>query len=83
MRNRNRNRNFRRTFGMGRGQMSMLQGVTQFGKPRFSRAQGDKPGSGPDGNCVCPECGKKVPHTTGVPCNETKCPECGAIMTRE
>ena len=45
--------------------------------------QGDKPGSGPGGNCVCPQCGAKVPHTTAVPCNEIKCPKCGTIMTKE
>ena len=44
---------------------------------------GDKPGSGPGGNCVCPNCGFKIVHTTNVPCNETPCPKCGATMTRE
>jgi ribosomal protein S27AE len=24
-----------------------------------------------------------VVHKAGVPCNKTKCPECGTIMTRE
>ena len=86
---RNRNRWFRRTFGIGRGQMAMLQGVDQFGMPRrsFSQGrgqnQGDKPGSGPGGNCVCPDCGAKVAHTTGVPCNQVACPECGTKMTKE
>ena len=45
--------------------------------------QGDKPGSGPSGQCVCPSCGNKVTHTRAQPCNEIKCPKCGAIMTRE
>lgn len=84
-----RNRNFRRMFGIGRGQMAMLQGVDQFGRPRRSfsqgvgRNQGDKPGSGPGGNCVCPECGAKVAHTTATPCNQVSCPKCGATMTKE
>jgi len=39
--------------------------------------------AGPGGSCVCPSCGKKVEHQRGVPCNTTKCPECGAEMTRE
>ena len=35
---------------------------------------------GPEGECVCAECGYKMPHKTGVPCNESKCPKCGAVM---
>jgi len=56
--------------------------------------QGRRPGSGrgrggtgrglgPDANCVCPNCGKKVPHLPGTPCYAMKCPECGAVMVRE
>lgn len=40
-------------------------------------------GLGPDGNCVCPSCGEKVPHQRGVPCYEAECPKCGSRMTRE
>jgi hypothetical protein len=47
------------------------------------RNDGDKPGAGPDGNCICPNCGTKVRHIIGVLCNRTKCPKCGALMTRE
>ena len=83
---RNRNRNFRNTFGMGRRQMAamgfMVGGVDQFGKPRMS-ATPDKPGSGPGGYCVCPDCGAKVAHVTGTPCNGTKCPKCGTTMTKD
>jgi len=39
-------------------------------------------GLGPGGDCVCPDCGAKVPHQRGVPCNSVKCPKCGAAMTR-
>ena len=60
---------------MGRGQMAKLQGV--------GRNQGDKPGSGPGGSCVCPNCGAKISHTTNVPCNQIGCPNCGTKMTRE
>jgi len=44
---------------------------------------GDKPGSGPSGYCICPSCGHKESHTRAQPCNEIKCPKCGALMTRE
>jgi hypothetical protein len=39
-------------------------------------------GLGPGGQCVCPSCGTKVPHKRGTPCNQIKCPKCGAMMTR-
>ena len=38
--------------------------------------------AGPGGQCVCPQCGCKVPHVVGQPCYERNCPECGAKMTR-
>lgn len=37
---------------------------------------------GPGGECVCPECAYRQPHTRGVPCNSLKCPKCGTPMTR-
>jgi electron transport complex protein RnfB len=40
-------------------------------------------GAGAGGHCVCPQCGHKVPHVRGQPCNEQRCPECGATMTRD
>ena len=39
--------------------------------------------AGPGGQCVCPKCGKKVPHKAGVPCYDVKCPECDTSMVRE
>ena len=39
-------------------------------------------GLGPEGECWCPRCNKKIPHKRGVPCYEEKCPECGGPMTR-
>ena len=45
--------------------------------------QGQRRGMGPQGMCVCPECGEEVPHERGVPCFEKTCPNCGAKMTRK
>jgi len=38
--------------------------------------------AGPDGECVCPQCGHREPHQRGVPCTERKCPSCGIAMIR-
>jgi len=45
------------------------------------RGGGFRPG--PGGFCACLACGQKAPHQQGIPCFEVKCPECGAMMTRE
>ncbi|MFA7172286.1 MAG: hypothetical protein WC340_02520 [Kiritimatiellia bacterium] len=39
-------------------------------------------GLGASGSCVCPKCGKSVPHQTGMPCTQVACPACGTQMTR-
>jgi len=43
---------------------------------------GNKPGSGPAGNCICPNCGKKSPHVAGQRCIDQTCPDCGTKMIR-
>jgi NAD-dependent SIR2 family protein deacetylase len=35
------------------------------------------------GTCVCPKCGVRVSHQPGLPCQEDRCPKCGAKMLRE
>ncbi len=46
------------------------------------RMQGNRPGAGPSGECVCPACGARLPHQRSVPCYDIKCPKCGGKMTR-
>lgn len=50
---------------------------------RGGRMGGTSPGAGPGGNCVCPNCGTKVPHQRGTPCYNLSCPQCGTKMVRE
>lgn len=38
--------------------------------------------AGPEGYCVCPDCGFRVPHVRGVPCVSLRCAKCGAMMSR-
>ena len=52
------------------------------GSQQGGSGQGGRSGAGPDGFCACPKCGEKLPHQTGIPCYEQKCPKCGAVMTR-
>lgn len=49
-------------------------------------AQGGRKGggaAGPQGFCVCPQCGQRETHERGVPCYERKCTQCGAALIRE
>ena len=48
------------------------------GRGRGRRGQG----MGPEGDCLCPNCGHREPHQLAVPCYSRKCPKCGAPMTR-
>ncbi len=38
---------------------------------------------GTGGYCVCPKCGEKTMHRDSVPCQEERCPDCGAKLLRE
>jgi hypothetical protein len=40
-------------------------------------------GLGPEGQCVCPNCGTRAEHKIGAPCYDMVCPKCGAKMVRE
>ena len=57
------------------------------GKGPFSQGQGRGMGrrgvgGGAGGYCVCPNCGEKISHQQGVPCNSLNCPKCGTKMAR-
>ncbi|MDP8234734.1 MAG: hypothetical protein P9M06_08090 [Candidatus Saelkia tenebricola] len=64
-------------FGGGSGTGRGMGGGTGRG-----RMSGNRPGSGPAGNCVCPSCGNKMSHQVGVPCYSVNCSKCGAKMVR-
>ncbi len=59
-------------FGRGRG--------GDLGRGGMGRRGGS--GAGPGGECVCPQCGARVPHQPGVPCTQVRCPQCGTPMIR-
>jgi len=54
-----------------------------MGRGGGRRGGGGGFGAGPGGDCICPKCGEREPHTLGSPCFEKKCPTCGEVMTRE
>ncbi len=64
--------------GRGRG-----QGGSGAGQGRGPGRMGGRKAAGPGGNCICPNCGHKVPHKLGQPCYDVTCPKCGTQMTRE
>ncbi len=67
--------------GMGRG---AGRGIGRGGAGLGRGRQPGGYGLGPGSECVCPnpDCGYRMPHQTGVACNQQKCPKCGTLMTR-
>lgn len=63
--------------GMGRG-----GGQGQRPGQRAGRMGGPE-AAGPIGYCVCPQCGQKIAHERGIPCNQSLCPKCDVPMIRE
>lgn len=64
--------NFKKGSGSGSG----------FGNRRGKGQARRNKGLGPEGKCVCPNCGTEVAHQRGIPCYEQTCPECGSTMVR-
>jgi cation diffusion facilitator family transporter len=62
------------TFGRGFGWQK---------KGRFKEEIPEAEGKGPDGECVCPQCGYTVPHQKGVPCSSLQCPKCKINLERK
>ena len=68
---------------------------TGFYKPDFGKGFGwqrkgkfkgeieEASGRGPGGDCVCPECGYKIPHQRGAPCSSLQCPNCKINLERK
>ncbi len=67
-----------------RGESRMGFGGTRGGGGGRGRGgrMGSRMAGGPGGECVCPACGERAPHTSGQPCAQVQCPKCGAAMTR-
>ncbi|MBN2198130.1 cation transporter [Candidatus Wolfebacteria bacterium] len=52
-------------------------------KGKFKEEVEEAKGIGPDGYCVCPKCGYKILHKSGVPCSTLECPDCKNKLIRE
>ncbi len=66
----------------GDGTGPMGQGAGR-GRGQCQGGKGGSKAAGQGGNCMCPGCGTKTPHSPGQPCNQQICPTCGAVMIRE
>jgi hypothetical protein len=73
----------RKASGGGSGQGSGRGGSQVQGQGLGPSRMGGPFAAGPEGYCVCPNCGHKVKHVAGKPCNRQKCSKCGTQMTRE
>ncbi|HPN84172.1 MAG TPA: hypothetical protein PK821_02440 [Victivallales bacterium] len=70
--------------GVGGGQGGCGGGIGGFGAGAGGGGRMGGPfAAGPVGECVCPKCGKTVPHQRGVPCISRKCPSCGSVLARK
>jgi len=53
------------------------------GKGRFRGEVKTAMGGGPGGYCICPKCGYKTSHESGIPCSQLLCPKCKINLVRE
>jgi hypothetical protein len=73
--------------GFGRGKGGPGTGGGQGGGARRGQGscgRGRQVGTaaGPEGVCVCPQCGHSQPPERGVPCAQVMCPKCAVAMRR-
>ncbi len=68
--------------GGGRGQGGGQGMGGRRGQGTGGRGRKGGVAAGPEGVCVCPQCGHSEPHERGVPCTQIKCPKCGTTMGR-
>ncbi len=54
--------------------------IGRIGRRFFQRRNTTGKLQGGSGECTCPKCGYKEPHTRGVPCTQKNCPKCGTPM---
>jgi len=52
-------------------------------KGRFREIIEKAEGKGPGGFCVCPNCGYKIKHKSGIPCFSLQCPKCRVNLERK
>ncbi len=69
---------YKMTPGMGRGRG---QGMG-LGRGQGRRGRMGGFGAGPEGTCVCPNCGYREAKIRGVPCASKKCPKCKIPLAR-
>ncbi len=71
--------------GGGGNQASWGQGRGRGGGSGSGRGAGCGNRQRPDmiGECYCPGCNISIPHRAGIPCSQTKCPNCGNPMIRK
>lgn len=69
--------------GLGQGLGLGAGGGRASEEGRAGRLRGNRPGAGPGGQCVCPQCGHAAAHQVGQPCYQVKCPQCGTPMVRQ
>jgi hypothetical protein len=57
-------------------------GQTQRQSGQRGGRNGGPMAAGPEGYCLCTQCGEKLAHDRGTPCVGSICPKCGAPMIR-
>lgn len=50
--------------------------------PGSGRGRQGGAAAGPEGECICPQCGHSQNHERGVPCEQVMCPKCSVAMRR-